>query len=36
MLHIGRIKAVTKFLEERIASDGSYLMSSNGHPKKRP
>jgi DNA-binding transcriptional LysR family regulator len=34
MLHIGRIKAVTKFLEERIASDSSYLKSSKGQLSK--
>jgi hypothetical protein len=28
MLHIGRVKAIMKFLEKRISSDGNYLKSA--------
>lgn len=33
MLHIGRVKAIMKFLEKRISSDGNYLKSAK--PKLR-
>jgi hypothetical protein len=29
LLHIGRIKAVTSFLEKRVAADADYLASAS-------
>ncbi len=34
MLHIGRIKAVLRFLEKRIAADGDYLKSAKAHLRR--
>ena len=34
LLHIARIKAVTAFLEKRIAVDNAFLTSVRGKPRQ--